>query len=348
MYMGKGQTDPAASAAGSPATKRQWGGALSGSQGRRRHPEQPGQMPEGEPDVLRADRPNLRSVVLLGGLVRPTRLSSAIGRSLLDLPIGDGRTVVDHWHDHVQALAEAWGLDRLTVRIVIDQKSPSPRVVEAGGRVVMCVDQDRVSFRGTGGVLRDLSAEYATDDLLLVGNAAQVLLIPLPDLVSRLTRERADVAIVSHADGSPSGLALVRCGALREISPIGFVDFKEQALPAIAKNGRVRVVSFGSATGLPVRTPDDYVTALLAASRGRRPGGLAEAEDWRVSFQITESGADVDPTARVHDSVVLGGALVQRGAVVVRAVVCPGAVVRRGHTVVDRLVTAGGAGNGKK
>ena len=45
------------------------------------------------------------------------------------------------------------------------------------------------------------------------------------------------------------------------------------------------------------------------------------AEDWRPSFAIAEAGAEVDQTARVHDSVVLAGGVVEAGAVVVRSVV---------------------------
>lgn len=61
-------------------------------------------------------------------------------------------------------------------------------------------------------------------------------------------------------------------------------------------------------------------------------------EDWWPTCGLVESSADVDPSARVHDSVVLRGSRVRRGAVLVRSVVCPGAVVRNHEIVVGRLV----------
>ena len=304
-------------------------------------PQNPYFRESSDPNRVSTNRqfPPIKTVVLLGGLVRPTQLSGAIGRSLMDLPTGNSSTLVSHWHEQVEALAIAGGIEKLTIRVVIDKKSPLPRLVNGTSRVSMRVDQDQVSFRGTGGVLHDIAKDYEDEDYLLVGNAAQMLLEPLPALVGRLAEQDKDIVIVSHADGTPSGLALVRCGALRDISPIGFVDFKEQALPAIARTRGVGVVNCTTASGVPIRTPVDYIHALLAASRNLKSCAVRAAEDWRVSFGISESGADVDPSARIHDSVVLDGAQVQRGAVLVRAVVCPGATVKRGQTVVDRLVT---------
>ena len=67
------------------------------------------------------------------------------------------------------------------------------------------------------------------------------------------------------------------------------------------------------------------------------------AEDWKPTFALCEAGAVVDPSARLHDSVVLRGGRVEYGAVLVRSVVCPGGVVRRERTAVDQFVTAGQA-----
>ena len=55
-------------------------------------------------------------VVLLGGAIRPTRLSTAIGRSLLDLPLEDGRSMLWHWRDHAMELRRAIGLGMLPIR----------------------------------------------------------------------------------------------------------------------------------------------------------------------------------------------------------------------------------------
>ena len=136
---------------------------------------------------------------------------------------------------------------------------------------------------------------------------------------------------------------LVTCKTLRAIADTGYVDMKEQALPQIALSYEVRVVRRRRPTGLPIRTLEDYIQALRLHHR-RRQGKpfIADplAEDWSPAFALVEPGATVDPTARVHDSVVLAGGVVEAGAVLVRSIVCPGEVVRRDKTVVDQFVCA--------
>jgi hypothetical protein len=204
-------------------------------------------------------------------------------------------------------------------------------------------ERDPSSLRGTGGLLRDLAENYDDDHYLLVASATQVLLEPLSALVGDLAKLGADVCVLSHADGTPSLLMLVRCGTLRWISPVGYVDLKEQALPEIARRFDVKVLDRPAPTGMPVWTREDYVEALrahhLQRARGRKARD-AFAEDWEQRFSIVEEGACVHPEAVVHDSVVLRGARVEKGAVVVRSLVCPGEVVRPRSTVVRRF--AGG------
>src|SRR5258707_11125647 len=62
------------------------------------------------------------------------------------------------------------------------------------------------------------------------------------------------------------------------------------------------------------------------------------AEDWQPAFGIVEDGAIIDPSARVHDSVVLRGGVVEPGAILVRSVVCPSAIVKRDRTIVDDFI----------
>jgi hypothetical protein len=207
--------------------------------------------------------------------------------------------------------------------------------------VEVIVERDLSPYRGTGGVLRDLSAEYGDEDVLLVANAAQALLLPLPDLALALADFNADVSLISHADGTPSGLMLVRCQALRQLSQSGYVDMKEQALPAIAKAFKVTHLYQSSATGLPIRTLEEYIAALqrrYRLSQGKPLPNDPFAEDRRATFAIVEKGAEIDLEARVHDSVVLTGAVVEAGAVVVRSIVCPGGTLAAGDTAIDSLV----------
>src|SRR5437016_5528312 len=80
---------------------------------------------------------------------------------------------------------------------------------------------DLSEYRGTGGVLRELGADFADDDLLLVANAAQVLLDPLIAVATALDRKEGDFTLVSHSDGTPSGVMLLSCKTLRMIPETG-------------------------------------------------------------------------------------------------------------------------------
>ncbi len=287
----------------------------------------------------------LRAVVLLGGSVTTSPLRSAIGRSIVDLPLDDGRSLIWHWRDVAAELNRSLGRNTLELRLVVDAFSHAPLTTPPSNGVLIAVQRDASAYRGTGGVLRDIAAKYADDDVILVANAAQVMCEPLHDLVVALAQTRADVSFVSHRDGTPSGLMLIRCGALRLISEQGYVDMKEQALPAIARAHHVAHVQRMTATAVSIRTLDDYVAALQF--RHRRRLGVASslddplAEDVRPTFAICERGASIHPTARIHDSIVLQGSVVGEGAVLVRSIVCPGARVEKDAVFIDQLITDG-------
>jgi N-acetylglucosaminyldiphosphoundecaprenol N-acetyl-beta-D-mannosaminyltransferase len=282
----------------------------------------------------------LRGFVLLGGSVRQTPLSGALHRSVLDLPSDSAGSILNHWLDQAQAVARIAGLEKLPVRVLVDRSSPEPTSAAVRHYGTFRVERDRSEYRGSGGVLRDLASDYADDDLILVANATQVLLDALAVIATALDRKRGDVVLLSHRDGTPSGIMLITCKTLRQIPATGFVDMKEQALPAIASRFDVKVLHARRTTGVPVWSLQDYIGALRQ-HHGKKTGRRVSdplAEDWQPTFSIIESGATVDPTARIHDAVVLEGAVVEAGALIVRSIVCPGAIVRRDATIVDEIV----------
>jgi N-acetylglucosaminyldiphosphoundecaprenol N-acetyl-beta-D-mannosaminyltransferase len=283
----------------------------------------------------------LKAMVLLGGAVRATPLSTSIGRSLLDLPLDENGSVLNHWLNHSVELAKAIGLEKLPVRVMVDRNSPEPISAAVKYYGTFRVERDQSEYRGTGGVLRDLALKYDDNDLILVANAAQILLDPLTALATTLDQRRGDIGIISHRDGTPSGIMLVTVKTLRLIPETGFIDMKEQAMPLIAQNYAVEVLHRRRPTGLPIRSVSDYINAMRYYHM-RRAGRMTLtdplAEDWQPSFGIVEEGAVVDPTARVHDSVVLRGGVVEAGAVLVRSVVCPSGLVRRDRTLVEEFV----------
>jgi N-acetylglucosaminyldiphosphoundecaprenol N-acetyl-beta-D-mannosaminyltransferase len=301
----------------------------------------PTNIPAAKDEVRSLSR--LKALVLLGGSVRPTALGLATGRSVLDLPLDENGSVFNGWLDQAAELKRELGLDELPVRVMVNQNSADPSSADARHFGAFRVERDLSEYRGTGGVLHDLARDYADDDLVLVANAAQILMDPLPSIVAALHRRGGDVTVVSHEDGTPSGIMLVACKTLRQISGAGYVDMKEQALPEIATRYDVRVLARRRPTGLPIRTLEDYIQALRYHHR-RKAGTKAAvdplAEDWNPTFALIEPGAQVDPTSRVHDSVVLKDSVVEAGAVLVRSVVCRGGVLRRDKTAVETFVTA--------
>ena len=291
---------------------------------------------------------NILAVVLLAGQVRPTDLCAALQRSLLDLPVDAERTVLDVWRRQTHLLAEALGVERLPVRIMVNQQAVRPGVDPPlpGSRVNMRLELDAGEYRGTGGVLRDLAEAYEDDDRIVVANGGQLMAEPLAETVASLLRAGGDVSLISHTDGTPTGLMVIRCGALRSISAVGFSDMKEQALPRIATHRKVTVVDRYRPVALPIRTRNDYLRALRrwhSVNNGANPF----AENWKPTFSIIEAGADVDPTARIHDSVVLRGGRVEAGASVVRSVGCAGGRVARKRMITDCVVAPTKNGNGK-
>ena len=280
----------------------------------------------------------LRALVLLGGSVRAGAFGSAIGRLVFQLPLDKSHTILDAWSQTSSDLA-VLAEGAVAVRVMIDKASPQP--LPTANRNSIEIERDPFDFRGTGGVLRDVASQYESDDRILVANAAQILCEPLADLASALAAMGGDVSIVSHLDGTPSGLMLVRCGALISIPEHGFVDMKEQALPAIARDHRVTVLHRRNPTALPVRTLSDYIAALRDHHQ-RRTGKAAPltpfSENCESVFAIVEEGASVEPTAKLHDSVVLRGGRLEAGAVAVQSVICPLGSVKRGEVKIDSLV----------
>jgi hypothetical protein len=290
--------------------------------------------------------PGLAGLVLLGGSVRPNPLTAASGRPVFDLPLENGRTIMDQWNREATNLARRVSRKPLLVRVVLDRTTPEPALPEPAlsertGGVRFQIERDPFEYRGTGGVISDVLTGYGDDEFILIANAAQVLLEPLSELAQALAAVGADLAILSHSEGTPSGLMLLRAGAVRCLPGIGFVDMKEQGLPLIAKKHRVAVVTRDRTSGLPIRTLPDYIRMLTAYHRQIAGLPLLRSpfeEDWQSTFSIVEDSSVVAPGARLHDSVVLRGGRVGKHSMLVRSLVCPTAAVRKRRVLVDRLV----------
>ncbi|MBC7782240.1 MAG: WecB/TagA/CpsF family glycosyltransferase [Burkholderiales bacterium] len=285
----------------------------------------------------------LKAIILLGGKVRQSPLSLAIGRSVLDLPLDENGSILNHWASQSTELMRRVGIESLLVRVMVDQNSHAPVSIDPQYANLVRVERDRSSFRGTGGLIADIAADYADDDLLLIGNASQILLDPLWAIAAALDHKTGDFTLISHRDGTASGLMLLSCKTVRAISSVGYVDLKEQALPKIARDHDVRVVHCRQPTGLPLFSLSDYIGALQRyyhrkERRRARTNPLSEEVSRR--FTLVEKGATVSPEAYLHDAVVLRGATVEPGTAAIRSLIGPNVTLRRGRMVTDQLLGA--------
>jgi hypothetical protein len=287
----------------------------------------------------------LRAVVLLDGTVRRSPFAEALDRSLLELPIAAGQTLLDLWRREVAQLAESLELPDLRCRIMVGHTTRAPALRWQDREAAFSAEADPSSLRGTGGVLRDLAEAHDDDDLLLVANAVQLLIQPLHVLAEEMGNRGGDVTVAANGDGTPSSLALISCRALRLLPRLGFVDLKEQGLPLMSRSLEVTTLWHSSGCGLPIRTPRDYLSAVRAHQRvaaGKPPMLQPFEEHWQRSFSLVEEGALVSGDATLHDTVVLRGAQVGAGTLVADSILCAGASVRGRENIVRRLVNAGG------
>jgi hypothetical protein len=283
----------------------------------------------------------LRAVVLLGGTVRSTGLTAAIGRSVLELPITAGRSLLDLWCDQTSQLARMVGR-KLLVRVLIDKAVQPPKSVADHPQIDLEMQRDPFELRGTGGILKDATADLTDDDYFLIAAANQVVNEPLARVAESLAGLGGDVSVIAHEEGQPSNIMLLRRGVLKNIPDIGFSDLKEQAMPAIAREHSVQVKFYPQAIGMPVRTLKDYIQAVRWYHRSLKHDPQSAdpfSEDCVSTFSIVEEAANMHSTAQAMDSVVLAGAKVGRNAMLVRSVVCPGATVPDNATAMDQVVS---------
>jgi hypothetical protein len=281
-------------------------------------------------------------MIVLYGSVRSTPLARRIDRCLLDLPLVSG-TVVTHHLSNARACAHRFKLDDFEMRVLVDTDSQPPVDYPDVDGVRCVIQQDASPIRGVAGVLSDATMDMEDDDYIIVSSGAQIYLEPLDDLVHAMAKKDADITFVSSKDGAPVGVWLIRCGVLKSVKPIGYVDLKEQSLESWKHEHRVCTVERPRAYSHPARSLEEYLNAIRANVAGFGSGTTIDEdpfrEDWESTFSIVEPGAIVSEGSILHDSIALRGATVGKGAVVVRSVICPGAVVLPGARVTDQVLT---------
>ena len=284
---------------------------------------------------------NLKGVILLEGSVHGSELANTAGRSILELPVIDGFSVLDLWRQEIAELACLVGVGPLPCRLLLGHGSRppvlSPRDVEAG----ITVERDCSEFRGTGGALRDLLADEDDSAQYIVAGAAQVLFEPLHLLAMQIAAKGGDVSLVTYDDGSPSNLSLIQQRAMKNIPAAGFVDLKEKGLAIMAATHHVTVLRRPRATSAPLRSLQEYIAALRGYHRavcGHNTRHAPFEERWSSTFSIVEPGAAVESGARVHDSVVLSGGRVGAGSLLVHSLVAGSGSIPPGRRLTGAIV----------
>lgn len=284
---------------------------------------------------------SIRSMIVLHGSVRGPELARKLDRSMLDLPLVSG-TILTHQLTSARACAAKLGVKSFGIRVLLDDASTLPESHSKIEGVECSIERDAGPIRGVAGVLSDATKDYGDDEYIIVSSGAQVFIEPLGDLVRAMMKKGADVAFVSSVDGSPVGLWLIRCGVLRSVKPVGYIDLKEQALANWKSEHKVCVVERQRPYAHSVRSLTEYLGAIRAAQSRVGSGSTVDEdpyrEEWESMFSVVEPGALVDDGAILHDTVVLSGATVSKGAVVVRSVLCSGARVEAGARVTDLVV----------
>lgn len=299
--------------------------------------------------------PAVRALLLLAGGSRRPELAGA-GRSPLELPLDSKNDILGKLLSEIKEVAQD---SREGARLIVGE---AVSVSQQRRYDWLQVESDTRPLRGTGGVLRDTTQIYDDGDIVVVGNAMQYLAPKAKFRIDRMRREISeggfDVAIGTDASGTAMGFLVLRCVAVRGLAEEGFVDLKEQALPALAKRHRVSVIKFTDDSDLPIRTRLEYLSAVrhtLGFQQASDP--LAELDPYleagnveQTSKQdstgrsLIEPDATIEPGAKVIDSVILAGAKIERGASVVRSVVGEGILVRSGTTVRDVVLGNGARG----
>ncbi len=283
------------------------------------------------------------ALVLLAGSVREHPLVRVTKRPVLELPIARSYSVWDGWLSRTSEFRVACGRRDLPLLVATNQAIEPLRALasRAPGTEVIADNED---IRGTGGALADIAGRFADGAFLLVSHANAILLAPLADLAQNLTAFGADIALLAGPKRAPEGIMLVRCGALRGISARGFVDFKEQALPQIARDRNVRVAYSASPAAARISDLPTYLHAIRCHhDPAEASHETAPAESFQPhGFSVIEDGTTVDPSAKLHDAVVLRGSSVGPGSIIVRSVVAGNRNIPANAVVVDEPSTARG------
>ena len=281
-------------------------------------------------------------VLMLAGALHPSPLRQQLGIPVICLPLGVRGKLLTAWLD---ALTEA--LDAPIVQIAVNSEEDAhairPMIDEKGVNGSTRVVVEPASWRGTGGLLRDLYPGDPDRGIMVV--EANCLPPASLDGLLQALDDGTQGAVATTDDAEPAGLYIFDQTALEAIPPIGYFDLKEQLLPALSRRGyQIRAAPVTDRV-IRIRDRVSYLQAIRATAErhgtaallGRSPEANIAPSARIVGNCIIEPQVVVKEGAVIQDSVLLSGAIVEEKTVVSRSVVAPGVRVPAGSTVIDRV-----------
>ena len=297
------------------------------------------------------EQPLIACAVILGGGLKPPPLAERSGRPVLDLLVGPGTTVLDHWLHHLNDLPGGFPSECC---VVCSRNAPAPTISpDWEPRIRLHRDED--DFRGPAGSVRDAVEPLGADERVLVIEGNRFASGSLAALVSDFEESRPQISVAHNSDMTPAGVYVLRRGTLDLVPPRGFMDLKEQWLGLAVRAGlSVRAFGLDSDPSFAVRTLPDLLRAA-GVGRGMGPSGTDKIEGGSSSLldasvmlgqrprweSVVSPEADVGLSAVVTESIVMPDATIGEGALVARSLVMPGARIDPGAEVLDDIVPGG-------
>lgn len=290
------------------------------------------------------------AVVLAGG-IRPCPLCEELGTPVLCLPVTDDQTLLTAWLTALSQAGACQGI-RIAVTDEADGAEICDQLQECRGPRRQAPDievvQDPSPWRGTGGIVRDVSENVPDGHVVLAVEAACLPPRSLDSLLDALEPNTAVTVGIGGAD-EPAGVYAFRRVVLERIPKVGYFDIKEQLLPVLyERDYGVRLVAVTDRV-LRIRDRASYLQAVFSAS-GRRPPQIG-AIHCSTSASVSSSallggvcvigrGAIVKDNAVVHNSVVLSAAVIGAGAIISRSIIGANVEIAAGSMVIDTVAAS--------
>ncbi|MCZ6837399.1 MAG: NDP-sugar synthase [Planctomycetota bacterium] len=289
----------------------------------------------------------LKIIMLAGGL-RASAFRQQLGIPTLRLPLGSHPSLLDAWLTSFESIGlpvdvhiiVSWEDDVRHLDPLIQQRLKS--FVESQSSIEISTDPS--PWRGTGGLIYDVTSHLNDDDMILVVESS---CIP-PESLSTFLQDLDDQAnglVCCSAKHEPAGLYLFRKAALNVIPEEGFFDLKEQLLPILYQAGErlIPVVMFDEV--LRVRDREMYLRTVHGFLNGTGHPLPIVSEEASIApsarvlgASVIEAGVMIEDGAIVHESVILKGATIERDALVSRSIVGSRAHVNTLAIIRDTVV----------